>query len=108
MEFDAFRGAGAAYGIRDAGLVRCDLFKTHICIKCGELGQVVTPSLAALGAGEGMVCRACDTVNQSVEVDCKYAYAGLLKNEVGGFNIKIQHRFSEEALASLSKGEMDD
>jgi hypothetical protein len=38
-----------------------------------------------------------------VEVDCKYAYAGLLKNEVGGFNIKIQHKFSEEALAVLKQ-----
>jgi DNA-directed RNA polymerase beta subunit len=108
MEFDAFRGAGAAYGIRDAGLVRCDLFKTHICIKCGELGQVIPPSLAALGAGEGMVCRACGTANKSVEVDCKYAYAGLLKNEVGGFNIKIGHHFSEDALASLEKESMEE
>jgi len=103
MEFDAFRGAGAAYGIRDAGLVRCDLFKTHICIKCGEMGQTISPSLAQLGEGQGTLCRACQAVSQSVEVDCKYAYAGLLKNEVGGFNIKIQHKFSEEALAVLKQ-----
>jgi hypothetical protein len=38
-----------------------------------------------------------------VEVDCKYAYAGLLKNEVGGFNIKIQHCFSAEVLSTLGK-----
>jgi DNA-directed RNA polymerase II subunit RPB2 len=108
MEFDAFRGAGAAYGIRDAGLVRCDLFKTHICINCGELGQVISPSLTALGEGEGMVCRACLASNQSVEVDCKYAYAGLLKNEVGGFNIKIGHHFSQESLEAMKTMEMSE
>jgi DNA-directed RNA polymerase beta subunit len=106
MEFDAFRGAGAAYGIRDAGLVRCDLFKTQICIGCGEMGQVVKPSLAALGSGEGMVCRACSAKNQSVDVDFKYAYAGLLKNEVGSCGILIRHQFSKEALDSM-KEELD-
>jgi DNA-directed RNA polymerase II subunit RPB2 len=103
MEFDAFRGAGAAYGIRDAGLVRCDLFKTQICIGCGEMGQVIKPSLAALGSGEGMVCRACHAKNKSVDVDFKYAYAGLLKNEVGSCGILIRHQFSKEALESMKE-----
>jgi hypothetical protein len=31
-----------------------------------------------------------------------------LKNEVGGFNIKIGHHFSEEALASLEKESMEE
>jgi hypothetical protein len=63
--------------------------------------------LAALGSGEGMYCRACSAKNKSVDVDFKYAYAGLLKNEVGSCGILIKHQFSKEALESM-KDEVED
>ena len=91
MEFDAMKANGAAHALYDRSVLASDLFSTMICKACGTMGEIQTPTLGGLVEGEGYMCRACKTQNQSVSLDTTYCYSGLLVKELAAMGIGVTH-----------------